>query len=101
MLPVVAGDGETRKQILIYTLILAPLGVAPWLLGYTGIVYGLVAVATGAVMLWLALKVYGEKPTERQPAARSLFGFSLLYLFVLFAALLADRALQFWAPGFA
>ena len=57
MLPVVAGDRETRRQILFYTLILAPLGVAPWLLGYTGATYGIAAVIMGAVMLALAFRV--------------------------------------------
>src|SRR6516225_1909934 len=47
MLPVVAGRAETKRQILIYTLLLAPLGVAPWLLGYAGPLYGIVAVITG------------------------------------------------------
>ena len=45
MLPVVAGARETRRQILLYTLLLAPLGVAPWLLGYAGLLYGVVALA--------------------------------------------------------
>jgi protoheme IX farnesyltransferase len=98
MLPVVAGDRETRRQILIYTLILAPLGIAPWLAGYAGTSYGVVALVAGAAMAALALKVYSEKPTPRQPAARKLFGFSLLYLFLLFAALLVDRGVaQVWA----
>jgi protoheme IX farnesyltransferase len=101
MLPVVAGDRETRKQILIYTLILVPLGIAPWPLGYAGLSYGLVALGSGAVMLALALKVYRETPSERQPACRNLFGFSLLYLFLLFAALLVDSALtHYWGAAF-
>jgi protoheme IX farnesyltransferase len=97
MLPVVAGDRETRKQILVYTFVLVPLGLAPWLAGYAGASYGFVALVTGAVMIALALMVYGEQPTPRRPAARRLFGFSILYLFVLFAALLVDRGLtQAW-----
>jgi protoheme IX farnesyltransferase len=101
MLPVVAGDRETRKQILIYTLILVPLGLAPWPLGYAGLSYGLVALGSGAVMLALALKVYCETPSERQPACRNLFAFSLLYLFLLFAALLVDSALtHYWGAAF-
>ncbi len=61
MLPVVAGDGETRRQILLYTLVLAPLGVAPWLLGYAGPLYGVVALGAGAVMIALALRVRAER----------------------------------------
>ncbi|HEX5509931.1 MAG TPA: heme o synthase [Pseudolabrys sp.] len=90
MLPVVAGDVETRRQILLYTLILAPLGVAPWALGYAGLVYGATAVLTGAVMLVLAWQVHAERrPADR--ASRHLFAFSILYLFLLFAVLLIER----------
>src|SRR5208282_3661427 len=74
MLPVVAGDRETRRQIFIYTSILTPLGVAPWLFGYAGAVYGVVAVVTGAVMIALALRVRAER--NGFAAAKRLFGFS-------------------------
>jgi heme o synthase len=89
MLPVVAGEQETRRQILLYTAILAPLGVAPWVLGYTGLAYGLVALALGAMMIVLALRVWRER--SAYVASKQLFGFSILYLFVLFAMLLVDR----------
>ena len=91
MLPVVAGDRETRRQILLYTLVLAPLGVAPWLLGYAGLLYGMVAFATGAVMIALALRVRAERDGYR--ASKKMFAFSILYLFLLFAMLLVDRML--------
>jgi protoheme IX farnesyltransferase len=91
MLPVVYGGRETRRQILLYTVILAPLGLSPWVLGYAGASYGIVAVVSGAVMLGLALQVGREKPEAGNRAARKLFGFSILYLFFLFAALLVDR----------
>jgi heme o synthase len=89
MLPVVAGARETRRQILLYTLILAPLGTAPWLLGYAGPLYGVVALATGAAMIALALRVRAEHDGHK--AGKQLFGFSILYLFLLFAMLLVDR----------
>jgi len=90
MLPNVAGDAHTRLQILLYTLILVPLGVAPWLLGYTSALYGAVAVAMGAGMVALAVQVYREvSPADR--ACRHLFAFSILYLFLLYAVLLVDR----------
>jgi len=90
MLPVVAGELSTRRQILLYTLILAPLGVTPWLLGYAGLLYGVTALATGAVMLALAWQVYRERsPDDR--ASKHLFAFSILYLFLLFAVLLVER----------
>jgi heme o synthase len=89
MLPVVSGERETRRQILIYTLILAPLGVAPWLLGFAGPVYGVIAILSGAAMLALAIRLLTERSDR---AAKHLFAFSILYLFLLFAFLLIDRA---------
>jgi protoheme IX farnesyltransferase len=90
MLPVVAGDVSARQQILRYTLILAPLGVAPWALGFAGPLYGLTAAVTGAIMVVLAWQVFCERrPAER--ASRQLFAFSVLYLFLLFAVLLIER----------
>jgi heme o synthase len=89
MLPVVAGGRETRRQILIYTAVLAPLGAAPWLLGYAGPLYGLVSLAAGAVMIALALRVRAEQ--RGHAASKQLFAFSILYLFLLFAMLLVDR----------
>jgi len=90
MLPVVAGARETRRQIVLYTLLLAPLGVAPWLLGYAGLSYGVVALASGAVMIALALRVRAEEEGTHT-ASKQLFGFSILYLFLLFAMLLVDH----------
>jgi heme o synthase len=90
MLPVVAGETNTRWQILVYTLILVPLGIAPWLLGYAGPIYAVVSIATGAMMLLLAVQVLRERaPAER--ASRNMFAFSILYLFLLFAVLLVER----------
>jgi heme o synthase len=74
---------------VIYTLILAPLGVAPWLMGFAGPLYGIVGVATGTAMIVLALRVRAER--QGHAASKQMFGFSILYLFVLFAVLLADR----------
>ena len=90
MLPVVAGDTSTRRQILLYTLILVPLGIAPWLFGYTGVLYGTTAAAAGAIMLALGWQVLRERRPEER-ASRNLFAFSILYLFLLFAVLLAER----------
>jgi protoheme IX farnesyltransferase len=102
MLPVVSGETETRRQILLYSIILAPLGVAPWLLGYTGPLYGLVGVLAGAAMLALALRIYRERGQEANHAAsKQMFGFSILYLFLLFAMLLVDRFAATWFGHFA
>ena len=75
MLPVVAGDPTTRLQILLYTLLLVPLGVAPWLLGYAGLLYGATAMMSGAIMLALAWKVYARASPRgpRQPQPLCLF----------------------------
>jgi protoheme IX farnesyltransferase len=89
MLPVVAGAKETRRQILIYTLVLAPLGATPWFFGYAGPWYGVVALLAGAVMIALALRVRAEQ--RGYAASKQLFAFSILYLFLLFAMLLVDR----------
>jgi protoheme IX farnesyltransferase len=94
MLPVVAGEPETRRQILLYTLLLAPIGVAPWFLGYTGAIYGVTAVVTGAAMVALAFRIRAEK--RGYVAAKQMFGFSILYLFLLFAMLLVDRLSVNW-----
>jgi len=96
MLPVVAGVAETRRQILIYSLVLAPVGMSPWLLGYAGLAYGIVAIAGGALMVALAWQLR-RAPTEASPAgvaaAKRLFAYSILYLFVLFAVLLIEQVL--------
>jgi protoheme IX farnesyltransferase len=102
MLPVVSGERETRRQILLYTVILAPLGIAPWVLGYAGAGYGIVAVVGGAVMLGLALQVERETSDSGNHASRRLFAFSILYLFLLFAALLVDHlAMGQWVSTWA
>ena len=90
MLPVVAGAEETRRQIVIYALALIPVALAPWLFGFAGLPYGISAAALGGVFAMLALKLWASR-SER--AAKSLFAFSVLYLFAVFAALLADRIL--------
>jgi protoheme IX farnesyltransferase len=90
MMPVVKGDATTRLQILLYTLLVVPLGIAPWPLGYAGVLYGTVSVVTGLGMLVLAVQVFRERrPVER--ACRNLFAFSILYLFLLFAVLMIER----------
>jgi protoheme IX farnesyltransferase len=98
MLPVVAGRAETRRQILLYSIVLAPVGASPWLLGYSGLLYGVTAVVAGAAMIGLSLLIMalGDED-EGLRAAKRLFGVSILYLFVLFAVLLIDDRLG--APG--
>ena len=89
MLPVVAGVAATKRQILGYSLLLAPLGVVPAFLGTAGVVYGAVAAVMGVFFVLLALAV--QREASDRPA-RQLFGYSILYLFVLFTLLIIDRA---------
>ncbi len=97
MLPVVAGARETRRQILLYTVVLAPFGLAPWLLGFAGPAYAVVAGGLGLIFLYYAVSVWrdpqdatGRSLTNDAPARRT-FRFSLLYLALLFAALAAEH----------
>jgi heme o synthase len=93
MLPVVAGRAETQRQILVYSLILAPIGVAPWPLGLAGAAYGVVAIAAGLTMAVLAWRLWAAAPGQpTEQAAKRLFAFSIGYLFLLFAVLLAEHA---------
>ena len=89
MLPVVAGDRETRRQILLYTALLLPVSLVPWWVGTASGAWGLLALTLGLVFLSLAIDLRRNK-SER--AARRMFGFSILYLFLLFAGLIVDSA---------
>jgi protoheme IX farnesyltransferase len=93
MLPVVAGIKATRRQVLIYTLPMAAAAVAPWPLGLTGAIYGGVASLLTGWFLLLAVRVSMSTETDQalMKPERALFKFSILYLFVLFGALVVDR----------
>jgi heme o synthase len=92
MLPVVAGEDNTRLQILLYSLIVVPLALAPYFLHFAGLIYLVIAVVTGVIFLYLALDIYRKREGEiARKAAYRLFGFSIFYLFILFAALLIER----------
>ncbi|WP_300297663.1 heme o synthase [Ferrovibrio sp.] len=94
MLPVVAGDRETRRQILIYSLLLVPITLSPWALGLAGPLYGGVTAALGAIFLALAVRIW--RGNDERPA-KHMFAYSILYLFLLFALLLAERGLGWGA----
>jgi len=93
MLPVVAGIQATRRQVLVYTLPMAAAAVAPWPLGLTGAVYGVTASLLTAWFAMLAARVAISHETDQalMKPERALFKFSILYLFVLFGALVVDR----------
>ena len=93
MLPVVAGERATRAQIGLYTVPMAAVAVAPWPLGLTGWLYGAVSIVTTAIFALLALRV-ATRTTRSDDAMRPekrLFAWSILYLFILFGALVVDH----------
>jgi protoheme IX farnesyltransferase len=91
MMPNVAGQASTRRQIFAYALILAPVGVLPWVLGFTTPAYGIISLLLGAGFVWYAWKVLQMADDDRvMKPAKALFGYSLLYLFAIFATYLAD-----------
>jgi len=100
MMPVVAGEKSTRRQILVYSILLLPLSATPWLIGGTGAFYGISALALSTIFLGLSVPVafrsHGGEGDRSRPEKR-LFGFSVLYLFLLFGALVADRLI--WGQG--
>ena len=99
MLPVTHGARETRRQVMIYTIALFPVALAPWLVGFSGLLYAASAALLGAVFLVHAWRVLREPQDEdgrslvNDAAARATFRFSLYYLFALFGALALDKAL--------
>ncbi|MEA3036470.1 MAG: heme o synthase [Sphingomonadales bacterium] len=97
MLPVVAGVKTTRQHILFYSLPMAAAAVAPWPLGLAGPFYGLIAAAFSLVFVGIAVQVLLSRAAEpaEMKAEKRLFAFSILYLFVLFGALVVDR----WWPA--
>jgi protoheme IX farnesyltransferase len=102
MLPNVAGPDATRRQIWLYTLVLVPVGVLPVALGFGGAAYAVVSLLSGLGMAAFAWRVYRVRTgDEAMKCAQQLFAFSILYLFLLFAVLLAESALglRFGLPG--
>lgn len=102
MLPVVKGKRHTRLQILLYTFVLVPLGLAPVFLGVGGILYFVASAAIGLWFLVEAVNVCREKDAAKEPAAHRLFAVSLLYMTALFAALILEKltgmsALAIWS----
>jgi len=99
MLPVTHGARETRRQVMIYTVALFPVALAPWLVGFSGVIYAASAVLLGGIFLVHAWRVLREpqdaegRSLVNDAAARATFRFSLYYLFALFGALALDKAL--------
>ncbi len=99
MLPVVRGKKATRLQILLYSLVLVPLGLAPAAIGLGGPIYLGAAALIGGWFLVEAVRVYFERDEVKEPAAHNLFKVSLLYMAALFAALIVEHAASIAAFG--
>ncbi len=93
MMPVVAGPRETKKQMLLYTVVLWPIALAPAFVGLTGLVYAVLALTLSALFTLTAIRVCYD---AGEASAKRMFAFSILYLFLLFAVMVVDRA-----PGLA
>lgn len=99
MLPVVAGPDATRLQILLYTIVLVAVAVAPWPMGYFSAVYGVASLVLGAGMMLCAVNVYTRRTgSAALRATRKMFAFSILYLFALFAILLLEVVVKAILP---
>ncbi|WP_343345134.1 heme o synthase [Sphingomicrobium sp. XHP0239] len=93
MLPVVRGMAETRRQILLYTFPMAVAAIAPWPLGLTGPIYGIASIALTALFFWFTVQVARNRADtpEAMGPEKTLFKYSILYLFLIFAILTIDR----------
>jgi len=93
MMPVVAGEASTRRQIMAYAALLLPLSALPWWIGGTGAVYGVSALVLSGLFLALSVRVGLRQSGEgdSMKPEKQLFAYSVIYLFALFAALVADR----------
>lgn len=94
MMPVVAGEQSTRRQMLVYTILLLPVTLLPWWIGGTGAIYGVSACVLSGLFLLCAIRVAmrrREGEEDRMVPEKQMFAFSVFYLFALFGALVADR----------
>jgi protoheme IX farnesyltransferase len=94
MMPVVAGEASTRKQILAYAAVLLLTSLVPWAIGGTGAIYGISAAVLSGVFLLLSVRVGLRRKTgddDTMKPEKQLFAYSIIYLFALFTALVADR----------
>ncbi|MGB7334249.1 MAG: heme o synthase [Salaquimonas sp.] len=94
MMPNVRGNRYTQNQILGYSILLAPIGFLPYLMGFAGTSYGVVSATLGALFIWFAFKCWQMNSEDvKMVEAKRLFAFSILYLFALFGVLILEVAL--------
>ena len=93
MMPVVAGEKSTRRQVLAYSVVLLAVSLLPWAIGGTGMIYGIAALVLSGLFVALSVPVglRSAQPDDRMSPEKRLFGYSVIYLFALFTALVADR----------
>jgi protoheme IX farnesyltransferase len=100
MMPNVKGPDRTRLEILLYSIVLAPVGALPWIMGFASSVYGGVAILGGVAMLVCALRVYRARTGDvANKIAMQMFGVSILYLFALFAVLVVENGMAIFLSG--
>jgi protoheme IX farnesyltransferase len=92
MMPVAKGERHTKIQMLIYTILLFPLTLAPWIMEYAGLVYGVSAAILSGIFIITAILTLRD---TTHTSAKKMFGYSVFYLFALFGALVVDTILQF------
>lgn len=91
MMPNVMGEASTKFQIFLYTLLVAPVAVLPWVMGFAGIVYGVFSIGAGALFLFYAWTVWrAPVGAPMIKPAKKMFAFSIFYLFSLYAVLLGE-----------
>lgn len=100
MLPNVAGIPATKKQIVLYAVLTAAIGIAPAITGLASVYYGAASLCLGAALVWYSIGTYRmPEDDQRMMAAKKLFGYSILYLFLIFSALMADRLVMMFLSG--
>ncbi len=97
MMPVVKGHRSTRRQVMVYSLLMLPTVLAPWAIGGAGWIYGVAALALTLAFIALAIPVATRdpEPGDRMQPEKRLFLYSIAYLFILFGALVVDRVLVY------
>ena len=92
MLPVTSGVKTTKKNILLYSILLFPVAIAPYYLEFFGFIYLLFSFPLSAYYIFICFKLYKSKESKNEKTiAKQIFAFSILYLFAIFISILVDR----------
>lgn len=101
MMPNVKGERSTKNQIFVYAILMAMCGIAPYIIGFAGITYGILSTILGVIFIYRSYALWKTETREQTvPSAKKLFFFSLFYLSALFAILLVEslvtRFMMYW-----